>query len=142
MTQQELVRAAKALILRFRGDTWIDYDLTTSIVIQLLDTFQEVDREAVLRMLVAEEVFNEENAQEVRDYFDPVLVVMSGDAYWCHGWRSLEPDLMNATYFTEKSEVEEAVKDATERGDFIPENRKVVEIPYPKWKGMEHEFNS
>lgn len=146
MTEQELVRAAKALVLRFHGDTWIDYDLTASIVIELLDTFQGIDRESVLKLLAselsAERIFNEENAQEVRDYFGPVFVVMSGDAYWNTAWRSLEPDLVNATYFTENSEVEEAVKDATERSDFTPENRKVIEIPYPHWKGMKHEFNT
>lgn len=143
MTKDEFLKAIEAMSLRFNNDTWIDYKIVPRLAIILLDTFPEIDRKDLLDTLQSSQPawWNGDYSAEIEAYFSPRVVLKvetpEGDRYWDHEWDKLVVDIKSASLFDD----EEDAADYHNRNPYdnaIAKSgcpMKVVEIPYPDWKG-------
>ena len=152
MDIESFVRVARALIYRYHGDTWIDYDIVPSMVITLLEEFPEIDRKAVLDHLdedASESGWSSAHRKEVEDYFKPRFFVTVKNPengnylYWRSEWRDLVPDRSKATRFKTDEEARKAIRECigmgvplVDHGDYVKAATgpfEIVSIDYPAW---------
>lgn len=150
------VKAVRALIYRYHGDTWIDYDIAPSMVITLFEEFPEIDWKTVLDHLDAdasESGWSSAHRKEVEDYFKPRFFVTfrnpddGSRLYWRESLRELFPELSQATKFESPEGARKAIEvyasigvPLVDSGDYVKAAGgplEIVPVEYPAWAECE-----